>query len=541
MNVDPRHVVLMGLGDVNPSGLSPHKVTVLPPGLQSVATSFDVFDADLVVFGPSPSLFAPPADLRGAADLVSHITWAELVPPTLDIFSPWDESLDGAHSAGASRPRNRAKSKPQQPRRSAVVPAEPQLDVSDRSELLRTLVACGTSILRRSYDKGCAGGQDFIVFVPPQSESEFNLDGPYEPHCTAALIENWLGLKHHDRRLSSDADLSVFKWTPKAVDLGWPNCISLDDLIASRGKGALSFVDATPVPSLFKRGADICEDERGRAGDSGPGTWYPLILSRDGRHVIGGMFEFNDARIHVLPAPRDPMSAVSSYVKARYGLEPEGVSPRGSPRISISIEPCQPVTRRLGGDGVLGNRRGTGWYLVLNDRKVGIGETKFLQLLAFIAADRAGQAKGIDPTAPMIGGAAVKNVFRPSDGYRGKFARGAGGGRPAGKEPNPALAASEINQLFTSVCGELGIVEGESKIRIVTPVPGEEGHYQVNPEYREAISVKLSGGQVPHPDVRHVIGLIERAQWEAKESTPTVASRLWYASCPEQVEPIFRV
>jgi hypothetical protein len=557
-STSPHKMVLLGLECQKQPVLPPHNVLALPSGLVSLYQAYDVFDADLVVLAPSTTLFHPPSKFSDAQQLAYEMAYDGIIPYSLAGWM-FNQSVDGSTAidtvvtqdtvrqtvkhksrvpAAAAKPRGRA----------PPVAERREENVLEPDSILQALVACGSWLLRRSFDKGLAGPQDVIVFTPPCSRTSSIGNGPYESHCTAALMENWLGLKHRDTGRPHDADRQRLIWTPHAALLGWPSIFDLDQFIHLQNEADAISLHVSPNPHTFERGARIAGMEPSHAlqflpSDATPDThsrtvqWIPLIASPDQSCVVAGVYTTSNLRIHVLPAPRDYVGIVEGFVKAKWRADPGAKlqidAPRTPPISSIRIHPLEPPIL-LSRDRVQhGTRRGSGWVITVNDtHHIGIGDTQFLQLLAFIAADRAGQTAGVNPVTPAIGKSPIKHVFLPSDGYRGRFPRE--GIDEDAASSNPSLPQSRINKLVTRAYKEF--TGSNDNILLIVAILGT-GCYRLNPEYRDLIHVDIKGGRTADPAAKALVAMVDPSKWILPPATPPPPKRLWYDYCPDHVEP----
>ena len=538
----PRHLVLFGFDLESAPSLAPHRVTVLPAGLDALCHGYDIFEADLVVMAPRRDLFAPPAQFPHAVDLAMAMH-NEVVPAHVD-------GLVSAHEARRLARRDAALARylairkrkgmtgewpPRLPIKGtkAVVPRKQYLKF-DPDEILHALVVYGTWLLRRSFEKGRAGPQDVIVFLPP---CDGGTPSPaYEEHCTAALMDYWLGIPQFDSAVPADLAPKRLKWTPCAEMLKWSEFLDLKQM-----KGDSPFMQCVVHSHLIAAGAELIDDESGFElrhvpelvpAHESPDVIHhaPLIASPDGSVTVGCVYQINDMRIHVLPKPVDIAGTVAKFLKDRWGhdaghrLDLDS----GQPQMikAISIRPCEEPRALPPLKPDAGDKRGRGWEITINDRyRMGMGETKFLQLLAFIAADRAGQTAGVSPACPRLGGKPIKNVFRPTDGCKGPEARRPAkpGERPT--QPSTGLPRRDINKTITGACKDLGVSAQPVQLIIST---GEKGFYKLNPEYASRVRVEITDLSAKDRTVKALIALVGASAWNPVAVEPPAAERLWY-------------
>lgn len=556
MSTMPRHLVLFGFDLEGTPALAPHRLTALPAGLRSLYRRYDIFEADLVIMAPRRDLFAPPAQFGDAADLACEMAYSGILPPGLvdpladheaKEFAKQDAALKKylvalkkktrlSKKLGGARGKDRSSAR----RRLSQKTADP---VFEPNMILEMLITCGTWLLRRSFEKGRAGRQDVLVFVPPCPGGMFS--PAYEEHFTAVLMDYWLGMPQFAAAVPAELALKRLKWTPCAEALKWPEYLDL-----KRMESDAPFMQCVARSDLITAGSQLIGDESGfdlrhvPEIVPAPASHHviqhaPLIASPDGSVTIGSVYQVNDLRIHVLPEPIDIADTVTKFVHAEWGLDPGQrlELESGQPQMikSIGIRPCEPLRSLPALKLNAGDRRRRGWAITINNQhRVGMGETKFLQLLAFIAADRVGQAAGVSPARPRLGDKPIRNVFRPTDGCDGPEARRPVKPAMRPKNPNTALPKADINEVITDACQELKLIATGQQIELIVS-SGEKGCYRLNPEYSSFVRVELDDQSAKDVTVKALIALVPRPNWNPAAAEPPAAERLWYQDLPVQL------
>lgn len=535
MSITQRHIVLFGFDpDIKPA-LSPHKISVLPTGIKSLYTAYDVFDADLVVLAPDRNLFAPPADLEDARSLACEMAYGEVLP--LSLADPLAAQYAAYHAQKDAeltklvdeikkgpRPTRRGTRRQTRSRTDADAPLVESITPQDA---LETLVTCGTWLLRQSFQKGQNGPQHVILFLPPHNGAAFA--PAHEAHCTAPLLDYWLGIPQSYSAVTQDLAVKRLKWSPCAEQLAWPHILDLNQLLLHHADTESSFMQCAANPLVFDAGARRIDDESPfelrcvTQIKTEPSSPYliqnaPLIASPDHSVTVGSVYRVNDLHIHVLPEPGDVADTVTRFVHDRWKhddkqrLELHSGRPHGIK--SIGVQPCAPTQLLSELSLNAGDMRGTGWQITINGQhRVGLGRTKFLQLLAFIVADRSGQAAGVSPARPRLRGKPLRNVFRTADAK------------------NASLSKSDLNAHMTDACQALGVIASDQQFELITRT-GEKGFYRLNPEYSSLVHVEIRGRLARDPTVKALMDLAGKCEWNPPVVEPSTGDKLWYQALP---------
>jgi hypothetical protein len=538
MSIKPRKITFFGLKDQVGRSLEPHDIECLPKGLESLLEFEDIFDADLVVIAPERDVFALPDDEEEAFDL--HDYFVSMISRRCS-QQEWDDQCirTFGHTLTEAPEIPAAGS----PCCEADTGSE-EMQVNQRAarkKVYEDLIKAVTLRLHRIYSMGRAGPQDVIVFVPPSQHY-----WPYEPYATATLMSHWLGLED---QCPCQCDLGKrLLWTPKAEEMGWPSWFALDRVIERNRSQGRIWIMVEPTQSAFEKGQVLFNGRADRelkyASDldsrdpktppwSETVVWQPLISTRDGSCMVAGLYTIGGVSIHILPEPDDVIGTVAKFVEARYGLDEKSKSAGSTPAVrlvSIGLDLNAKKTSLASAEMQAGSKAGMGRLLMLNGEfRVGIGETMFLQLLAFVAASRAEQDEGVDPTEPRIGAKEIRKVFRPADGYRGRYPRTQRGSRARKvKQTNPALPASEINELITNACKELKLVGENEKLRLIVSVPGKKGRYHLNPAHASVIQVALPESGQCDDVVKCLVDMVDRSKWTQGVSPTDTSAPCWY-------------
>lgn len=512
-----RRISLFGFSDTEPLLYPPHHVDHLPAGIHSILTRPTLFEDDFVAFAPTPDLFLPPKSPAESRDLLRQIYGdSELFWQVdgSDLVSPFSDDPDDDECMLSD-----------------------DWDRSIAEAVLVELLKYGLWTLDQCFRQGRAGKQHIFAFLP--------LHKP-EPYCSAALWERWLGLAYERGRT---AGVETIHRTPALESSFLAEILDpaelFDDPEAFEAKLPLSYQLVNPLVNMEAIGPRVRRQEQAsvifpwedkhrvmqepnqRKRSEAPLsiTFDPLLMSADGRDVIGAKYTWGQMDLYLLPEFPDISGKLNHIIRALFGFDEKSAEDERAellrqvrPRIAF---PEQRTARPLDGS-IPGPKRGHGWLMDIDDRRIALPEREFLYLLAFIVAEKAGQATGIAPRNPRVGPKTIAGVFMPADGFHR---------REAGNPARP-------RQKLLKALARAG-VDMSGKPPVVVSSGTQDYRYRLHDEYR-AQDVSLQPlSRSENPVVKNLISLADERRGHGQTPVTQPKPAGWWAGCEPQVSDIY--
>lgn len=530
MAISKRRITLAGSRESTPLLYPPHHVNHLPEGVHSILTSPNLFEDNLVVFAPVLELFQPPLTTADTRALLREVYG--------DGDSFWQVDGDNLLSAYTDDPDD-----------DEDLLAD-DWDANTSAAVLQELARYGLWVLDQCFAQGRVGKQYFFVFFPMQR---------YEPYCTGALFEQWLGLGYDRGRTVGTATVHstpVFDSSFLASILD-PAELYADPALFEPGlsdfeKGNLH--QAPPICSYQLTLPTACRGNIGPRIRQQSGSWIifpweveedvmretgiagsvlrpdgppmpvelePLLVSADGRDIIGSRYTCGQMELYLLPEFPDLSPKIDCIVKELFDYDQEAAEKQRAqllietqPRIQF---PEQREARPLDGS-VPGPKKGHGWLVRIEGSQIALPERQFLYLLAFIVAAKVGQANGLAPQDPRIGRKKVRDVFTAADGS----------GRKEGG--NPARPKRKLAEALKAAGVEL-----PKELSLVVSSGTQDYRYKLNPVYPIDDISLLPLARSNSDVVEHLLSFLSKPAQRSESELRKVDSSAWYRCCDPQI------